>query len=173
VKRLEGADVNRNRFVMGMLALVTCCVVALQPGAALATCSIVCPGGTAYDASTAQCSATAAPCLSGYAYDASTNRCVVSAPATTSSATCPHGSGFSPLFGKCEAPNLGPCPAGFVYASYANRCESAATFTPAASCPDGYAYDSVANRCAGPAKAVGLLRAGLHVGSRAPGLQLG
>jgi len=73
----------------------------------------------------------------------------VSAPAATSSASCPAGSRFNPAFGKCETANLSPCPSGYAYNASSNKCEVPATFTPATSCPAGYAFDSNSNKCVG------------------------
>jgi hypothetical protein len=75
----------------------------------------------------------------------------VSAPAATSSASCPAGSSFNPSFGKCETANLSPCPSGYAYNAYSNKCEIPATFTPAVSCPEGYTFDSLTNKCVGAA----------------------
>ncbi|GEJ56558.1 hypothetical protein [Anaeromyxobacter diazotrophicus] len=137
------------RLVFPGMSLVLASFIALQPGAASASCS--CPPGTTYSAAAGRCQASFNACLPGYAYDPATNRCEVSAPATTSSATCPGGSSFSVWSGKCEAANLAPCPSGYTYNSSTSKCEIAATLTPAASCPTGYAFDAASNRCVGGA----------------------
>ena len=139
---------NRQRALPWLVSIATCCLLALQPGVARGSC--LCPPGTTYDAAADRCQAAFEACLAGYAYSTSSNQCEVSAVATTSSATCPAGSSFNPLFGKCEAANLSPCPSGYTYNASTLECEIPATFAPAASCPDGYAFDSASARCVGP-----------------------
>ncbi len=142
-----------NRRIGPGLASLLACLVALAPGTARGSCpppsTAVCPAGTTYGATADQCQASFATCLTGYAYRTSSGQCELSAPATTSSATCPAASSFSPPWGKCETANLGPCPAGSTYDASTGKCELPATFTPAASCPDGYAFDAATARCVG------------------------
>jgi hypothetical protein len=140
--------------IPGVVSLVVCCFIALQPAGARGSCpppaSAVCPAGTTYDATADRCQSAYHACLSGYVYSTSSNQCEVSAPPTASSAICPAGSSFNPAYGKCETANLSPCPSGYTYNAYTSKCEIPATLTPASSCPDGYAFDSVTNKCVGP-----------------------
>ncbi|WP_143827977.1 hypothetical protein [Anaeromyxobacter sp. Fw109-5] len=130
-----------------------CCFLALQPGAAEGACpppsTAVCPSGTTLDVAADRCEGDFHACLPGYAYSTSSSQCEASAPATTSSATCPAGSSFNAFFGKCETANLSPCPSGYTYNGYSDKCEIPATFTPAASCPEGYAFDATLDKCLG------------------------
>jgi hypothetical protein len=147
---------NRKHVVPGLMSLVICCFLVLQSGIANgSTCpppaTTVCPPGTTYNAAADQCQANLSPCLPGYLYSTSSNKCEVSAPPATSSLSCPVGSSFTPVFGKCETANLSPCPGGYTYNASTNKCEIPATFTPADSCPQGYTFDTVSNKCVGAA----------------------
>lgn len=144
---------NREPVVPSLVSLVICCFLVLQSGIANgSTCppaAPVCPSGTIYNAVIDQCQADFFPCLPGYLYSTSSNQCEVSAPAATSSASCPANSSLNPQVGKCETANLSPCPGGYTYNVSSNKCEIPATFTPAASCPAGYTFDSSTNKCVG------------------------
>jgi hypothetical protein len=107
-----------------------------------------CPAGFALDIRTGSCSGAA--CQDGKVYNPVTSACETPASLPPSTLRCPPASAFNPIFGKCEAANLGPCATGHNYNAYRNRCEIAATFTPASSCPDGYTFDTAANKCVGP-----------------------
>ncbi len=143
---------SRGRVVRGLSSLVIGCFVALQPGAANASCpppaTTVCPPGTTFDAAADRCQAEFHPCLPGYFYSTSSSQCEAS-PVPASALICPAGSSFNSSLGKCQTANLSPCPGGYTYNAYSNKCEIPATFTPADSCPGGYSFDPVTNKCVG------------------------
>jgi hypothetical protein len=108
-----------------------------------------CPPGFGLNVPTGSCSGTA--CQDGKVYNPVTSACETPTPLPPSTRRCPHGSGFNPHFGKCQAPNRGPCANGHGFNASSNRCEIAATFAAASSCPAGYTFDTVANTCVGAA----------------------
>jgi sugar lactone lactonase YvrE len=142
--RLRG----RTAILIALLVVVPLAAISTALPARAGGAAPVCPAGTSYDGSAADCETSATCpagfvnigpkcegyatgyCPSGYTYEAVFDSC----------ATCPAGTDFNPLAGNyCSAPPV--CPPGF--ADIGPKCEGYGT----GYCPSGYTYEAVFDSC--------------------------